>query len=1157
MTLLHTLTEAAGQTLTPLQLALEDANEMTLLLGRLGWDVTVLDDDLETIKSLAAGLAAVADIPPLLEELLNEPADPGATINQLINKIDQVFSAIETLKNLDAEDVAGLPSPLDQSSSWEELALALPDYLFVTYLEDYQPLLHGLLLAGGVIEMVAVSGNENATRPIFNWNNLASLFTQPMPHLHQTYGWGGPTWNYEKFIESIAAFASQAGAKVTMGPVREQLQDLFFSGTAVPESLRELSLAFHHGWVLNTSEWLKAGLLVLPVPASPGGPITGLYVGNLAWGSSANLANVDTGDGWLLTTTGDFDGSAAAGVVIYPDKEPAFAGTAPDIHYELTLESPWTEPFVLLGGETGIRVLLHQLKLAAKLRGTTADPELVLELSLPGDGLAIVIDPADGDAFVQEALASLAIEVKASPTITWSSKTGLLLGGTAGLDISIPLNLHLPVITLYYLHLGVTSGGEPGAGEIAQIQADVAAAFDIAIVNLTLEGIGLQLNLDQANASTTGGTFGNLALALGFKPPNGLGLEVDAEGIVTGGGYLYHDPDKGEYEGIFDVEVLGLGLTAVGLLTTMMPNGSEGWSLFVSISADLPDVQLGFGFTLNKVGGLLGLNRVMDVPALQAGMSSGMLDAIMFPEDPVANAPAILSDLGTIFPPAQDQIVLGMMVQIGWGTPSLVTVDLGLIVQFPDPITVALIGQVEAILPDDILGLIILRFDVLGVVDFTNGLIAIDASLRDSFIVGISLTGDMSFRAELLDQPTILLSIGGFNPKFSPPSGFPSLRRLEASIAYGNVLEISLSCYLALTSNTVQFGARAAVWAKALGFTAEGIAEIDVLIQFNPFGFDAQVGFSAALYLGKTVLFAVWVSGQLTGPQPWYVNVTAGFRFLKKDREFQVEATIGKELPSERPETINVGSLLTDALNDPAAWREIEAAETWTAVTLADEAEGFHPAGQVQVTQNVVPFNLVIEQYGTAQIEGADEFSLLSVTFGSDTTTPGSDDWVEDWFAPAQFFAMPDSEKLTAPSFEALTAGVNVGEGRVSGGAIKSLGMTYEQIIWEPKTGERVDLEDKFLPSAVDIEAMLIYSAANTARATTKHLNAKTIASEFEKQKPAYVVTRRADATIDTAISPEAGLTYSETRNNLTATLATDPDLSKQRHIVLVEEAAA
>src|SRR5262249_13711596 len=221
-------------------------------------------------------------------------------------------------------------------------------------------------------------------------------------------------------------------------------------------------------------------------------------------------------------------------------------------------------------------------------------------------------------------------------------------------------------------------------------------------------------------------------LSFGFKPPAGIGLNIDAK-VVTGGGYLFFDPAHEQYTGVLQLHIQGgIAVTAIGLLTTRMPDGSRGFSLVAIIAGQFPPLQLGLGFTLSGLGGLLALNRTVAVDVLRAGIRNNTLGSILFPPDPVANAPRIISDLHAVFPPARDRFVFGPMARIGWGSPTILTLDLGLIFEIPDPVRLLVLGRLQAVLPDENHALVRLRMDALGVIDVERGQLALDATLFDS-----------------------------------------------------------------------------------------------------------------------------------------------------------------------------------------------------------------------------------------------------------------------------------------------------------------------------------------------------------------------------------------------------------------------------------------
>ncbi len=111
--------------------------------------------------------------------------------------------------------------------------------------------------------------------------------------------------------------------------------------------------------------------------------------------------------------------------------------------------------------------------------------------------------------------------------------------------------------------------------------------------------------------------------------------------MAAGGGYHLVRSDKGQYAGVFQVSLLDvIQVVVIGVLDTIMPDGSNGFSLLLIITFNFPPIQLSFGFTLNGVGGLGGINRTMAVDALHAGFRAHTLNDILSPPDPIANAPA-------------------------------------------------------------------------------------------------------------------------------------------------------------------------------------------------------------------------------------------------------------------------------------------------------------------------------------------------------------------------------------------------------------------------------------------------------------------------------------------------------------------------------------
>ena len=183
--------------------------------------------------------------------------------------------------------------------------------------------------------------------------------------------------------------------------------------------------------------------------------------------------------------------------------------------------------------------------------------------------------------------------------------------------------------------VGVTGGASigPVTASVADVGAEVALKF-------------------------SRGNLGPVDLSARFMPPKGIGLSVDARGVVTGGGFLFRDEARSLYAGVMQLSLRDdITLKAFGLIATRMPDGSRGYSLIVFITAeDFRPIPLPLGFRLLGIGGMVGVNRTFDEDALRQGLKNGTLATLLFPRDPVGNAPALIRNLSSAFPARQRQL---------------------------------------------------------------------------------------------------------------------------------------------------------------------------------------------------------------------------------------------------------------------------------------------------------------------------------------------------------------------------------------------------------------------------------------------------------------------------------------------------------------------
>ena len=310
-------------------------------------------------------------------------------------------------------------------------------------------------------------------------------------------------------------------------------------------------------------------------------------------------------------------------------------------------------------GGSGLTAGKIKFKLGTSLQLSTSSnsAEGDFGLSLEIDQGNAVIDLSDADGFLTSIFPSGRFDTTFDLNATWSADRGFHVTGGAALEIDFPLHLDVGPVQLNSLNLVM----QPEGGGLG-LETSVAAAVTLGPLGISIDWLGLTSILKFQR-----GNVGPAVLGFAFNPPKGLGIGIDA-GAIAGGGYISFDPDNGRYSGVLDVSIVDtIQVKIVAVLDTILPDGSDGFSLLFVITFDFPPVQLSFGFTLNAVGGIGGVNRTMNIDALRTGFRAHTLDSIMFPPDPINNAPQIVGNIRNFFPPARGRYLFGPMFEFGWG----------------------------------------------------------------------------------------------------------------------------------------------------------------------------------------------------------------------------------------------------------------------------------------------------------------------------------------------------------------------------------------------------------------------------------------------------------------------------------------------------------
>ena len=881
-----------------------------------------------------------------------------------------------------------------------------------------------------------------------HWDELVEIFNDPEAVLNKAYKWGDPDFEGEELAGNVGDFINAFDFEVIDEAVQEAVKDhLDIVGTPKKIILLDQEIS---------NVQTKFGFYLFGTPAPNPGIGMSLFIeGSLpndveipiVKGNQPNTNNLVLS---LIFNVG-VSIDEGLGITIQPNSlglvksNGAGAGSSIQLKYGLKFEKENNEPIVLLqmGDDSRIEFGSAETAIIGKVN-TKGKFELTYEAKVK-DG-KIIIKPGENDNFLKKIVGEEGIESNFELPIAWSVE-GIFFPGSGGLEISIPTHIQIGPIEIQ----GITLRGKPEGNDFtASISADIKGT--LGPMDAVVNGMGFKGIFSFPNS---GGEFANgkMDFTPAFLPPTGVGLSIDGGGFV-GGGFLFLDFDKGEYAGGLELEFKGtIALKAIGVLNTKMPDGSDGFSLIIIITAEFVPIQLGFGFTLNGVGGLLGVNRTMELEPLRLGVYDGSLNSILFPKDIVANANRIINDVQRIFPPYEGNFIFGPMAKLGWGTPTLISVELGLVIEVPDPVRLAILGVMRLNLPTEKLALIYIQINFLAAIDFDKKQFSLDASLINSRILTFTLTGDMAIRIYWGDDANFLFTVGGFHPAYKPPPlGLPPLKRLALIIFSGNP-DIRAESYFAVTSNTVQFGAKLSLSAKAGPAEVHGYLSLDALIQFNPFYFLVSFGAMLAVRIFGEDLLSVRIEMSLEGPAPWHAwgkaTVSISFFFFSIDVTVKFDVTFGKDKKKVAP-PVEVFQPLIEAFKKQGNWEAQAVPGTSLMVSLrqiSKEEQGddliLHPSGVIQVNQKVVPLELEINKFGeNVPKEGQTYFEIESLKIGDDEFDKSN---LKEQFAPAQYRKMTDAEKLSKKSFEKYLSGAKVkGSDELQASYVAALEAAYE-----------------------------------------------------------------------------------------------------------------
>lgn len=616
------------------------------------------------------------------------------------------------------------------------------------------------------------------------------------------------------------------------------------------------------------------------------------------------------------------------------------------------------------------------------------------------------------------------IEIAFDTFLAYDLQKGLSMGGDVQLRLDFDLN-HKKIGPATFERFTLLSGVDLENG--GTLNFDVLSSFkvDFSAITFAFEDLGLGFGL---NFLKKDGTLGDWDFDARFCFPTAVGIMVNCP-AVTGGGFISYDSKTAELIGAIELSIINkFGVSAL-VLCNLGSRPGKSFSLVTLLSVSFkPGIPLGMGFSLTKIGGALGLNRMLDREGIVQGVRNGTLESVFFVENIKDHLAEMKTSVLAYFPEKKGQFFVGLLARISY--EPIVDVNFGLLLQLPKPVEVIIVGALHVAIKGAE-SIMELNVCFAGGINFAEG-IWFDASIINSHIVGIQLFGDVAFRLFWGGKTKgFLLSLGGFHPAYTPEKGMmvSGMKRLGMQLDY-KILKISFQKYMAITSNTFQIGSRMDMLIGWDRFGISGYAGFDCLFQFDPFMFIFDLYAGMVVKAGSVKLLSINLALGVSGPQPWRVKGSAKFWVLFVPIKVSFDLTWGDEAKSLPEKTVEVYPLLLTELKNPRNWTVIENLLTDNQVNFGElEQNGerivLQPYDQISFNQSAIPFCDKEAGSGSEPLQKMELYNSMvpidfdAIKLSGISINGNAIEFESEYadFAPSLFKNLSLQQKLKSPSY--------------------------------------------------------------------------------------------------------------------------------------------
>ena len=407
-------------------------------------------------------------------------------------------------------------------------------------------------------------------------------------------------------------------------------------------------------------------------------------------------------------------------------------------------------------------------------------------------------------------------------------------------------------------------------GSTVWILLDARLTFGPLMINFQGLSIGLQIS------------------PLQFEPQftlSGLGIDYSSGNLSINGSLLRVNPPPSGYVDLFQggvtISYKPYTITAIGSYgRALNPNGDGDivtFFVFGRVKAPFggpPEAYvtgLAAGFGYNQTLNLPTIDNVNEFPLVQ-----GAIDLTVLSDDPFTTLQALFNtgpspDLPWIVPNFNDGKWLA--VGVDFNTYGLIDTRALLTVGFGDLLEIAILGRSVFSLPKggpSIPKYVYLEIGLRVLVQPDLGFWGVSAVLSpNSYVMGpfCKVQGGFAWFNWFGNSPhagDFVFTVGGYHPRFVPPSHYPVVDRVGYGWQYSDNISIGGQAYFALTPNCVMAGGSYNLNFHAGDLRAWFKAQANAIVYWNPFWFDVDVGIRiGASYRVNCLFFSFNISVEL------------------------------------------------------------------------------------------------------------------------------------------------------------------------------------------------------------------------------------------------------------------------------------------------------